>query len=138
MRAHARGGLMADNEAPTPGQWSGLAQLLAAAGSPPGLLSGIGSLSHMAQRGLAFAPWVMAQAGRSRDDLPDTLAHAAMADFRGPLAGLGTRDLLVNYLMKPLYGPEAANAFSSLIGPMDDPVRQMAQAINGGDKGQGF
>src|SRR4051794_3436507 len=78
----------------------------------------------------------MAQAGRSRDDLPDTLAHAAMADFRGPLAGMTTRDMLVNYLAKPIWGAEAASAFSSLIGPLDDPVRLMAEdAINGGGNG---
>ena len=75
-----------------PAWQNGIAQL-AALGSP---LGNIGSLGQAGIRALALVPSVMASAsggGQDTGGLPGAIANAAMADFRGPLAGRrrGTR-----------------------------------------------
>jgi hypothetical protein len=43
------------------------------------------------------------------------------------------RDALLKYLITPIGGPAAAAAFSSLVGPMNDPVRIMGRKAKAGD-----
>ena len=108
-----------------PAWQNGIAQLRAL-GSP---LSNIGSLGQAGIRALALAPSVMASASGGAQDtggLPGAIANAATADFRGPLAGMTARDVLVK-TMGAIYGPAVAAAASSRLGPMDDPIRLMAQ-----------
>jgi hypothetical protein len=125
--------------------WNGTAQLppawqngvaqLRALGSP---LSNIGSLGQAGIRALATVPYVMATAsGGGQDpsgggqDPSGALARAATADFRGPLAGMTARDTMAN-TARAVYGPALGAWISSQLGPMDDPIRLMAQqAING-------
>lgn len=95
---------------------------------------GFGSMGRAAIRALIGAPYVMAEAARGGQDaggVPGAIANAATADFSGPFAA---RDLLVNQLIRPMYGQGAADSLSSLIGPMDDPVRQMGQKSVEGDQ----
>ena len=106
---------------------------LAAVGSPGGIFSNIGNLWPAGLRALATVPYVMAGAGSGQDTggLPGAIANAATADFRGPLAGMTARDTMAN-TAKAVYGPALGAWMSSQLGPMDDPIRLMAQqAING-------
>jgi hypothetical protein len=43
------------------------------------------------------------------------------------------RDALLKYLITPIGCPAAASAFSSLVGPMDDPVSIMGRKAKAGD-----
>ena len=111
-----------------PPAWqNGIAQLRAL-GSP---LSNIGSLGQAGIRALATVPYVMATASGGGQDPSGALARAATADFRGPLAGMTARDTMAN-TARAVYGPALGAWMSSQLGPMDDPIRLMAQqAING-------
>ena len=103
---------------------------LAAVGSPGGIFSNIGNLWPAGLRALATVPYVMAGAGSGQDP-SGALARAATADFRGPLAGMTARDTMAN-TARAVYGPALGAWMSSQLGPMDDPIRLMAQqAING-------
>ena len=124
--------------------WQAKIAQLKAVGSPLGSsstpfdsFSNMGNLWHAGVRALATAPYVMAGAG-SGQDTSDAMSKAATADFTGPLAGMTARDTLVK-IMTLMYGPSVAAAVSSTLGPMDDPIRLMAQqAINGSNGGNGF
>jgi len=101
---------------------------LAAVGSPGGIFSNIGWPAGI--RALATVPYVMAGAGSGQDP-SEVLARAATADWRGPLAGMTARDTVAT-LDKAVYGPVLGAYVTSQLGPMDDPIRLMAQqAING-------
>jgi len=103
---------------------------LAAVGSPGGIFSNIGNLRLAGLRALATVPYVMAGAGSGQDP-SEVLARAAAADWRGPLAGMTARDTMAT-AAKAIYGPAMGAYMSSQLGPMDDPIRLMAQqAING-------
>jgi hypothetical protein len=102
----------------------------AAVGSPGGIFGNIGNLWPAGLRALASVPYVMAGAGSGQDP-SGALARAATADFRGPLAGMTARDTIAN-TVRAVYGPALGAWTSSQLGPMDDPIRLMAQqAING-------
>ena len=108
-----------------PAWQNGIAQL-AALGSP---LSNIGSLGQAGIRALALVPSVMASASggaQGTGGLPGAIANAATADFRGPLAGMTARDTMVN-TTRAVYGPAVAAWMSSQLGPVDDPIRLLAQ-----------
>jgi hypothetical protein len=108
-----------------PAWQNGIAQL-AALGSP---LGNIGSLGQAGIRALALVPSVMASASGGAQDmggLPGAIANAATADFRGPFAGMTGRDVLLK-TMGAIYGPAVTAWASSRLGPMDDPIRLMAQ-----------
>jgi hypothetical protein len=102
----------------------------AAAPWPLGV-TGFGSLGQTAMRALlGAAPYAMAGVARGGQDpggVPGAIANAATANFSGPLASTTARDLVLNQLIRPIGGKGAADAVSSLIGPMDDPVRRAAQ-----------
>jgi hypothetical protein len=92
-------------------------------------LGNIGSLGQAGIRALALAPSVMASASGGAQDmggLPGAIANAATADFRGPFAGMTGRDVLLK-TMGAIYGPAVTAWASSQLGPMDDPIRLMAQ-----------
>jgi hypothetical protein len=111
-----------------PAWQNGIARLRALS-SP---LSNIGSLGQAGIRALATVPYVMATASGGSQDPSEALARAATADnFRGPLAGMTARDTMVN-TTRAVYGPAVAAWMSSQLGPVDDPIRLLAQqAING-------
>ena len=102
---------------------------LAPIGSLASLLGLGGDISRVGAGALVTAPYLMATAaggGQDSGELPAAIARAATADFRGPFAGMTTRDVQVNTI-KAMYGPQIAAWFSSRLGPMDDPIRLMAQ-----------
>ena len=104
-------------------------------GTPQQPYSGFGSLSGALLRTLFGAPYVMANgAFGGQDAVPGAIANVATGNLSGPFAGTTARDLVLNQIIRPIGGPGAAEAFSRVIGPMDDPIRRMARDSIEGDQ----